>query len=69
MRQYVEKMIREKEDLEGKINRARKAIADKPYGMDKHQTLLLAEQVKAMEVYFAVLKERIEYERKKEFEV
>ncbi len=66
MKQYVEKMLREKEDLEGKIKRAKKAIESDPFDMDKTQKLLLAAQVKHMESYLDVLKERIEYEKNKE---
>lgn len=61
MQQYLERMIREKEDLEGKIKRAKKAIKNPPYGMDKTQHALLVKQVTAMEVYLDCLTERIGY--------
>lgn len=65
MQQYLERMIREKQDLECKIKRAKKAIENPPYGMDKTQTTLLVKQVKAMEEYLACLTERIEYDTHK----
>ena len=65
MQHYHEKMVTEKEDLEGKIKRAKKAIKNPPYGMDKTQTTLLVKQVKAMEEYLACLTERIEYDTHK----
>ena len=63
MQQYLERMIREKQDLEGKIKRAKNAIDNPPFGMDKNQHALLVKQVKAMEVYLDCLTERIEYGR------
>lgn len=65
MQQYLERMIKEKEDLEGKIKRAKKAIENPPYGMDKTQSALLVKQIKAMEEYLACLTERIEYDTHK----
>jgi hypothetical protein len=65
MQQYVERMVQEKADLEGKIKRAKKAVENPPYGADKHGMILLAEQVKAMETYLACLDERIDYEKNK----
>lgn len=61
MQHYLERMIKEKEDLESKINRAKKAIENPYFGMDKNQHALLVKQVKAMEVYLDCLTERIEY--------
>lgn len=40
-------------------------MENNPFGMDKHQVILLAEQVKAMDVYLGCLIDRIEYEEKK----
>lgn len=65
MQQYLEKMIREQEELAGRIRRAEKAIACEPFGMDKTQTLLLAEQIKAMHAYFDTLSQRIDYDKNK----
>ena len=62
MQHYLERMVKEKEDLEGKIKRAKKAIENPPYGMDKTQSALLVKQVKAMEEYLNILNQRIEYE-------
>ena len=66
MKQYVERMHKEKEELERKIKKAKAVIEIVPFGMDKKQILLLAEQVKAMEQYLSVLNERIEYENAKD---
>lgn len=66
MRQYLERMLEEKKDLEGKIKKAKKAIENNPFGMDKHQVILLAEQVKAMEVYLGCLNERIKFDCEKD---
>jgi len=61
MQHYLEKMVTEKQDLEGKIKRAKNAIENSPFGMDKTQHALLVKQVKAMEVYLDCLTKRIEY--------
>lgn len=66
MQQYLEKMIREKEELAGRIRRAEKAVSCAPFGMDKTQTLLLAEQIKAMRSYFDTLSQRIDYDKNKD---
>ena len=65
MQHYLERMVNEKEGLECKIKRAKKAIENPPYGMDKTQSALLVKQVKAMEEYLAYLTERIEYDTHK----
>lgn len=62
MKQYVEKMVREKEDLEGKIKRAKSALVNRPFDMTEIGFSLLEKQVVAMEGYLAALKERLEYE-------
>ncbi len=62
MKQYVERMIREKEDLEGKIKKAEKALENRPFDMTDIGADLLKEQVKAMEQYLFVLCQRIKYE-------
>lgn len=66
MKLYVERMKAERENLEGKIKRAKKIVEDVPYGMDKTQVLLLVEQIKAMEVYLNCLDERMKYEEEKD---
>lgn len=65
MRQYVERILTEKKDLEGKLKRAKNAIEKNPYGMNKTQIMLLCEQIKCMESYLDILNQRIEYETKK----
>lgn len=65
MQKYIERMITERNELNGRINRAKKAVEVPPYGSDKKGILLLAEQIKAMQEYERILAERIEYEEKK----
>lgn len=62
MPKYIERMITEKDDLNGKIKRAESAVENPPYGSDKHGLSLLAEQIKSMKEYERILSERIEYE-------
>lgn len=64
MQKYVEKMITEQKDLEGKLKRAKNAIEKNPFDMNKTQKMLLAQQVKHMESYLDVLNQRIDYETK-----
>ena len=59
MPDYLKRMLQEKEDLEGKIKRAKKAIENQPYGMDQEDTNLLEAQVGYMEQYLDVLNRRI----------
>ena len=62
MKQYVERMVRERGDLEGKIKRAKAALEKRPFDMTETGTELLQEQVKAMEQYLFVLNQRVTYE-------
>ncbi len=62
MQKYIEKMKTELEELNGRINRAEKAIDNSPYGSDTAGIDLLKKQVRAMRVYQEVLKQRIDYE-------
>lgn len=65
MQEYVKRMIIEKEDLEGKIKKAKKAIENPPFGADTEGMNLLNTQVGFMEQYLDVLKRRIEHEEGK----
>lgn len=65
MQKYIERMIVERDDLKGKISKAKKAIENPPYGSDEEGLALLAEQVKHMENYLAVLEKRISHEESK----
>jgi len=65
MQQYVERMITEKKDLEGKIKKAQQAIDSNPYGMDVTQKDLLCKQLGFMKNYLDCLNKRLEYERSK----
>ncbi len=62
MKKFVERMMTERADLEGKIKRAKSAIENPPYGSCKESIMLLCEQVKAMESYLSWLTERIKFE-------
>ena len=66
MKQYVERMIREKDDLDSKIKRAKQTIQNNPYDMDKTSKMMLAEQIKYMDSYSNCLADRIQYEMNKE---
>lgn len=65
MQEYVKRMIIEKEDLEGKIKKAKKAIENPPFGADTEGMNLLNTQVGFMEQYLDVLKRRIKHEEEK----
>ena len=65
MQNYVTRMMQEKEDLQGKIKRAKKVIENIPFGMDKTQIMLLGKQIKIMEEYLDCLSERLVYEENK----
>lgn len=62
MQLYVERMIKERDDLKGKIRKAKAALENKPFDMTEIGEELLTEQVKAMESYLNILNQRIEYE-------
>lgn len=65
MQKFVERMQVEKADLVGKIKKAKAAIENPPYGMDKSGLDMLGAQVKAMEQYLYWLSERINKELEK----
>lgn len=65
MQKYIERMITEQKDLEGKIKKAKAALENPPFGSDKQGLEMLTEQVKAMEVYLECLTLRIKYEGSK----
>lgn len=62
MQKYIERMIEEKKELAGRINRASKAVGNPPFGSDKHGLSLLAKQIEVMKSYENILEERIDYE-------
>ena len=62
MQLYVERMIKERDDLKGKIRKDKAALENKPFDMTEIGGELLTEQVKAMESYLNILNQRIEYE-------
>jgi hypothetical protein len=62
MKLYVERMIKERDDLKGRIKKAKAALENNPFDMTETGKELLTEQVKSMESYLAILNQRIEYE-------
>lgn len=60
-RMIVERMIVERDDLKGKIARAKKAVGNPPFGADAKSIELLNAQIKPMEDYLNILEQRIEY--------
>ena len=60
MPDYLKRMLQEKEDLEGKIKKAKKAIENQPFGTDQEDMNLLETQVGYMEQYLDVLNRRIQ---------
>ena len=60
MKLYVERMIKERDDLKGKIKKAKAALENNPFDMTETGKELLTEQVKSMESYLAILNQRIE---------
>jgi len=59
MPEYLKRMLQEREDLEGKIKRAKKAVENQPFGTDQEDMNLLEAQVGYMEQYLDVLNRRI----------
>lgn len=65
MEQFIVRMVREKEDLEGKLKRANNALLkSEEIRLDKVQVSLLEEQIEYMKKYLDVLNNRIAYEKK-----
>ena len=62
MKQYIEKMKVENEELGNRINRAIKVLQNPPYDIDDFGLHLLSKQIDAMKVYKEILEERIKYE-------
>ena len=62
MKLYVERMIKERDDLKERIRKAKTALENNPFDMTETGKELLTEQVKTMESYLAILNQRIKYE-------
>ena len=62
MQKYVQKMVQELEDLNGKIKKADAALNGNTFGMDNKSRELLSAQLEIMRKYAEILKERIDYE-------
>jgi hypothetical protein len=65
MPKYIERMTVECDELKGRINRAKKAVENPPFGSTLEGLNLLEAQIEAMERYLAILEKRIEYEKSK----
>ena len=62
MKEYINRMKVEKEELDNRINKAIKLLQNPPYDIDDFGLHLLSKQIDAMKVYKEVLEERIKYE-------
>ena len=62
MKKYIEKMVIEKTELEGKIAKCEKILSSNPFDLDDTGKHLLEKQVGAMKVYLDFLEQRIKYE-------
>lgn len=65
MKKFIERMIAEAEELDGRIARAENALKNPPFGSDLEGLNLLETQVGFMKQYSDILHRRIEYEVKK----
>lgn len=63
MKLYYERMIKEKEDLVSKINKATSAVNNNDLHLTEDQKSLLKEQITAMNNYADILGKRILYEK------
>lgn len=62
MKEYINRMKAEKEELENRITKSVKLLQNPPYDMDDFGLHLLSKQIDAMKVYNDILSERIKYE-------
>lgn len=62
MKEYLNRMKVENEELGNRINKAIKLLQNPPYDIDDFGLHLLSKQIDAMKVYKEVLEERIKYE-------
>ena len=61
MSEFIKRMLTERDDLKGKISRAKKAVKNPPFGADAKSMELLEGQIKPMEEYLNFLEQRIVY--------
>ena len=59
MQEFVRRMISERDELSGRIKKARKALDNPPFGASEDDMRMLAEQVRSMEQYLYWLNKRI----------
>lgn len=62
MKEYINRMKVENEELGNRINKAIKLLQNPPYDIDDFGLHLLSKQIDAMKVYKEILEERIKYE-------
>ena len=62
MKEYLNRMKAENEELGNRINKAIKLLQNPPYDIDDFGLHLLSKQIDAMKVYKEILEERIKYE-------
>ena len=62
MKEYLNRMKVENEELGNRINKAIKLLQNPPYDIDDFGLHLLSKQIDAMKVYKEILEERIKYE-------
>jgi hypothetical protein len=62
MQEFIKRMIIERDDLKGKISRAKKAVENPPFGSDAKSIELLKAKIEPMEKYLTILENRINYE-------
>ena len=60
MQNYLARMMTERDDLKGKISRAKKAVENPPFNAKRLD--LLSKQITYMEGYLEVLEQRISLE-------
>lgn len=65
MENYIKRMFVEREDLQGKIKRAKSAVANDSFRIDQKQKELLKHQIEGMEIYLKFLNYRIDYDTKR----
>lgn len=63
MKDFVKRMIAEKEELEGRISKLTKAINNPPFGCREDQLIRMKDQLATMKAYRDILIERIEADK------
>lgn len=58
-------MLQEREELEGKLKKAKRAVQDNPFNMVPAEKDLLSQQTYIMERYLNILNQRIDFAKNK----